>query len=88
MKMRLAFLAFLFLLSVQFSVAENPQTTPQHTTIVEGNHFYSNYETNTTYNIEKVSTDRSIIVILRKKDESQNFDNNISIQLISGDKSV
>ncbi len=43
---------------------------------------------NTTYNVEKVSTDRPIILILRKKEDNQVFDNNITISLISGDKGV
>lgn len=76
----------LLLISIANSIAQ--ETSPQHTTVVEGNHFYSNYEINTTYNIAQVSTDRSIIFILRKKDDNQIFDNNITITLISGEKSV
>lgn len=47
----------LLLLLVSLSYAETPvtSTTPEKTTVVEGNHFYSNYEINTTYNIDKVS---------------------------------
>lgn len=47
----------LLLLLVSLSDAETPvtSTTPEKTTVVEGNHFYSNYEINTTYNIDKVS---------------------------------
>lgn len=76
----------LLLISIANGIAQ--ETSPQHTTVVEGNHFYSNYEINTTYNIAQVSTDRSIIFILRKKDDNQIFDNNITITLISGEKSV
>ncbi len=64
------------------------ETDNKRTTVVEGNHFYSNYEINTTYNIAQVSTDRSIIFILRKKDNNQVFDNNITITLISGSNTV
>jgi len=69
-------------------VALGSETSPEKTTVVEGNHFYSNYELNTTYNIAQVNVDRPIIYILRKKEDGQIFDNNITINLISGDKSV
>lgn len=55
------------------------QTSPERTTVVEGNHFYSNYELNTTYNIVQVSKDRPIIYILRKNDDKQTLDNNITV---------
>lgn len=75
-------LSILIFISILSAFAQ--ETSPQRTTVVEGNHFYSNYEINTTYNIAQVSTDRSIIFILRKKDEGQIFDNNITVTLISG----
>lgn len=55
---------------------------------MEGNHYYSNYELNTTYNIDKVNVERPIILVLRRKDEGQVFDNNITIGLVSGERSV
>lgn len=62
------------------------QVEQEHSTIIERNHFYSNYEINTTYQINKVDTAKPIILFLKKKDDNAIFDNNVTIGLVSGDK--
>lgn len=51
-------IALIAVLLSGFCAADNPTTSieQQKTTVVEGNHFYSNYEINTTYAIDKVNT--------------------------------
>ena len=36
-----------------------------HKTVVEANHFYSNYERNTTYEINGIEKNKSLILILK-----------------------
>lgn len=75
------------LISCLFLLAHaQTETSPEHTTIIEANHYFSNYEVNNTYKIDKVSIDRPLIFILKKKDENSIFDNDLTITLISGDK--
>ena len=62
-------------------------TSPEKTTIVEGNHFFSNYEISVHYNVDKVNVERPIVLILKKKEENSVFDNNLEITLTSGDSS-
>jgi hypothetical protein len=67
------------------------EMTPQedkHTTIVESNHFFSDYEVSTSYSIDKVRDDRPIILVLKKTNPSATFDNNITIKLVSGSDQV
>lgn len=38
-----------------------------HKTVVESNHFYSNYETFTNYDINNVEKDKSLIFLIKPK---------------------
>jgi hypothetical protein len=54
--------------------------------VVEANHFYSNYEKNTTYDINSVEKNKSIIFLLKHADKKDKElkDNPITISLLSG----
>jgi hypothetical protein len=55
--------------------------------VVEANHFYSNYERNTTYDITNIEKNKSLIFLLKNSDKKDKElkDNPITISLISGD---
>lgn len=60
---------------------------PEHKTVVEANHFYSNYERNTTYDITNIEKNKSLVFLLKRNDKTdkQLKDNPITIALLSGD---
>ena len=61
---------FIFLLGTLWilEAVDTSASNNDHSTVIEKNHFYSNYEVNTTYNITKVNKDKPIILFLKKKD--------------------
>ncbi len=56
-------------------------------TVVEANHFYSNYEKNTTYDITSIEKSKSLIFLLKHSEQKEKElkENPITISLISGD---
>jgi hypothetical protein len=56
-------------------------------TVVEANHFYSNYEKNTTYDITSIEKNKSLIFLLKHAEnkDKELQENPITISLISGD---
>lgn len=43
----------------------NKEKNQDHKTVVEANHFYSNYERNTTYEINGIQKNKSLILLLK-----------------------
>jgi alpha/beta superfamily hydrolase len=61
----------IFLLLVTLAITKknlkeaSKEKTEDHKTVVEANHFYSNYERNTTYEINGIEKNKSLILILK-----------------------
>jgi hypothetical protein len=55
-------------------------------TVVEANHYYSNYERNTTYDINSVEKNKSLIFLLKHGDQKDKElkENPITISIVSG----
>jgi hypothetical protein len=70
------------------TLAEQKETKEEQKTVVEANHFFSNYETSTNYDINSVEKDKSLVFFLRpqkgKPDEKALADNPVTITLDAG----
>lgn len=70
------------------TLAEQVETKDERKTVVEANHFFSNYETSTNYDINSVEKDKSLVFFLRpsqgKADEKALADNPVTITLDAG----
>lgn len=64
----------------------NKDKKSEHKTVVEANHYYSNYERNTTYEINSIEKNKSLIFLLKHTDKKDKElkDNPITISLVSG----
>lgn len=64
----------------------NKDKKSKHKTVVEANHYYSNYEKNTTYDINSIERNKSLIFLLKHGDKKgkELKDNPITISLVSG----
>jgi hypothetical protein len=65
----------------------NKEKNKDEKTVVEANHFYSNYEKNTTYDITNIEKNKSLIFLLKhgEKKDKELKENPITISLVSGD---
>lgn len=73
-------------------LAEQTETKEERKTVVEANHFYSNYETSTGYDINSVEKDKPLIFYLKPHNAQANdktlTENPINITLTTGASTV
>ena len=63
-KMKICVFVVCLLLSVALDLSPEED---KHNTVIESNHYFSDYQLSTIYNINKVRKDRPIIYFLKKK---------------------
>lgn len=67
-------------------LASHESVQEEKKTVVEANHFYSNYELFTNYDIGSVKKDRPLLLMLKPNKQVDLKVNPITITLTSGDK--
>lgn len=70
-------------------LAEQTETKDERETVVEANHFFSEHEKTTNYDIDSVETGKSLVFLLKKREGKENDDhqlatNPITITLTAG----
>ena len=83
---RLLVAALLIALVLGAKLKSKKDTQDEGNTVVEANHFFSDKELSTSYDIKGVKTDSALIVTLRPKEEGEEFKNKIEIKLDAGSK--
>lgn len=74
-------------------LAEQAETKEERETVVEANHFFSEHDKTTSYDIDSVETGKSLLFLLKKREGKENDDrqlaaNPITITLTAGQDST